>query len=252
VEYNLLRRAGSLGDSSVQLGKAVAHLGGSYEMRESGLNLKITAHGTKMPVEDLTAMFPAFGITLPKGAGLQGGVLNANLTAEGPAEKLLTTGNVEIADTRLTGFDLSGQMAALATLAGLKSSRDTQIKIFSSALSMSPEGIQVSDLLLVAPSLGQLNGNGHIAADESLDFTMKALLKPSGAIGSELMHITKGDSLNVPFFIRGTASNPKFVPDVKNAVGDLLGSVVGQGSKDGKTNTNESLQNAIRGLFKKK
>jgi len=252
VDYNMLQRAGNLEDTVVEIGKALAHLSGSYEMKEGNINIKMMLHGTEMPVEDLEAMFPAFGITLPKGAALKGGVLNAALTTEGPVEKLFSAGNVEIAKTSLTGFDLSGKMAALATLAGLKSSKDTEIEKFASTLNLSPEGIQVSDLVLIVPSLGELNGNGRVATDESLDFTMKAMLKPTGGIGAGLAHLTTSGSLNVPFFIRGTASNPKFVPDMKKAVGGFLGSVVGEPAKDGQTNTGSTLQNTIRGLFKKK
>lgn len=246
ADYSLLRRTGNIVDTAVEIGKASANLSGNYEMKENNLSLKMNVHGSNMPVEDLTAMFPAFGIKLPKGAALKGGSLNANLLAEGPADRLLTSGTVEISRTRLTGFDLSGKMAAVATLAGLKSNQDTEIEKFASALTLSPAGIQVTDLQLVVPAIGALSGSGTMANDESLDFTMKALVKP----GSGLLHVVKESGFGVPFFVRGTASNPKFVPDMKKAVGGLLGSVIGQGSKDGKTDGN-TLQNSLRGLFKK-
>jgi|WetSurMetagenome_2_1015567.scaffolds.fasta_scaffold19604_3 AsmA protein len=252
VDYNMLLRTGNLQDTDVEIGKAVAHLSGSFEMKESSLNLKLMLHGTDMPVDDLTGMFPAFGIKLPKGAALKGGILNADVTAEGPVDKLFSAGNVKIAGTSLTGFDLSGKMATLAPLAGLKPNEDTKIEKLASTLNLSPEGIQVNNLVLILPSLGELSGNGRVAADESLDFMMKATLKPAGGIGAELATLIKGNSLTVPFFIRGTASDPKFVPDVKKAAGGLLGSVIGQGSKDSQTNTGATLQNTIRSLFKKK
>ncbi len=252
VDYNLLRRAGRLDDTKVEIGKAVARLGGTYELVENSLNLKMILRGTGMPVEDLTALFPAFGITLPKGAALKGGTLNANLSTEGPAEKLRTSGNVEIVKTRLTGFDLSGKMALVAAQAGLKSNLDTDIEQFTSTLQLSPEGIQVSSLDLLVPSIGKLQGSGLVAADQSLDFKMNATLTPAGGIGAEVARLIKRSSLEVPFFIRGTASNPKFVPDVKKAVGGMLESVLGGNTKDGQSKTGDSLQNAIRGLFKKK
>ena len=206
-----------------------------------------------MPVQELMGLFPAFGVTLPRGASLQGGILNAELAADGPVEKLVTSGKVDISGTRLVGFDLAGKMAVVASLAGIKSNQETEIEKFASGMKMTPEGIQVTDLLLVVPALGRLSGAGSIAADQSLNFAMQALLKPSGSIGAGLARLTKGDELNVPFFIRGTASDPKFVPDVKNAARGLLESVLSQkGSDDSQKKKGDALGNALRGLFKKK
>ena len=154
VDYDLARQSGNLSDATVGYEKAIARLSGNYEMRGSDLTMKMTLHGDNMPVQDLTALLPAFGITLPKGASLQGGFLNSNLTAEGPIERLITTGTAEISNTSLVGFDLSGKMAPLAALAGLKSSQSTEIEKFSAVLRLAPEGIQVSNLLLIAAVFG--------------------------------------------------------------------------------------------------
>jgi AsmA protein len=253
VRYNLENRKGTLDEAKIGFGKASARMNGSYEVRENGLVLNMKLHGTNIPVQDLTGLLPAFGVTLPKGASLHGGVLNAELTAEGPVEKLTTSGTADISGTRLTGFDLAGKMAVVASLAGLKPSQETEIEKFASRVKMTPEGIQVTDLLLIAPSLGRLSGAGNVAADQSLNFTMQAVLKPSGGIGAELAKLAGGTELNVPFFIRGTASDPKFVPDAKNAARNLLESALsGKGSNDGQAKKGDILGNALRGLLKKK
>jgi AsmA protein len=253
VDYDLANRKGALAEAKMEFGKAAARMNGNYEMRESGLALNVKLGGTDVPVQDLTGLFPAFGVTLPRGASLQGGILNTDLTAEGPIEKLTIFGTVDISGTRLVGFDLAGKMAAVASLAGIKSNQATEIEKFAASMKMTPEGIQVTDLLLAVPSLGRLSGAGSIAVDQSLNFTMQVLLKPSGRIGAGLARLAKGDELNVPFFIRGTASDPKFVPDVKNAARSLLGSVLSQkGSDDGQKKTGDVLGNALRGLLKKK
>jgi AsmA protein len=249
VSHNLSSHSGKLTDTKIESGKAVAHLSGSYEGRENNLHLKMHLHGANMPVQDLAALLPAFGIALPKGSSLQGGLINADFVAEGPIEKMVATGTADISNTRLTGYDLSGKMAAIATLAGIRPNQDTEIEKFASSLQLTPEGIQVSKLMLIVPSLGELNGNGSIAADQSLDFTMKAMLKPSGAIGTGLTQLVKGGSLNIPFFVRGTASDPKFVPDMKKAAGGLLESVLGQGTKKDQPN---SLGDKLRNLLQKK
>jgi AsmA protein len=253
VDYDLANRNGTLTEAKIQFGKASARMNGNYEMRESGLNLNVKLRGTNMPVQDLTGLLPAFGVTLPKGASLQGGILNADLTAGGPIEKLVTSGSASISGTRLVGFDLAGKMAVVASLAGIKSNQETEIEKFASSMRMTSEGIQVTDLELVIPALGRLLGTGSIAADQSLNFTMKAFLKPSGGAGAELARLSKEGELDVPFFIRGTASDPKFVPDVKNAARNLLESVLSQkGSKDGQKKTGDILGNALRGFLKKK
>ena len=252
VSYDLAGQNGSLSDATIGYGKAVARLNGNYEMRGSNLILKMTLHGNNMPVQDMTALLPALGITLPRGASLQGGFLNSDLATEGPIEGLIIAGTVEISNTRLAGFDLSGKMAPIAAMAGLRSSQETDIEKFASALRLAPDGIQVSNLVLVAPALGELSGNGRIAADQSLDFTMQAMLKPSGALGAGLGRLVKGGTLNVPFFVRGTASEPKFVPDMKKAAGGLLGSALGQGNQGSQSDTGKALGDTLRNLFKKK
>ncbi len=252
VDYDLANRKGTLSDTKIQYGKAIAHLNGNYEMRDDNLVMKMRMRGTNMPVQDIAALLPAFGVTLPKGASLQGGVLNTDMTAEGPVDKMVTTGTADISNTRLVGFDLAGKMATVAKLAGIQSSQETEIEKFASGMRMAPDGIQVSNRLRIMPVLGQLSGAGKVGADHSLDFTMRAALKPGGALGAGLTRLVKGGTLNVPFFVRGTASDPKFVPDVKNAASGLLESVIpGQGGKEGGS-TGESLGNTLRDLFKKK
>ena len=82
---------------------------------------------------------------------------------------------------------------------------------------------------------------------------MRAMLKPGGALGAGLTRLVKGGTLNVPFFVRGTASDPKFLPDAKKAARGLLESALsGQSSKEGQTGTDGVLGNALRGLLKKK
>jgi hypothetical protein len=251
IDYDLVRQSGTVADTKIGYGKAVARLNGNYEMRGNDLTLKLTLQGTSMPVGDLTALFPAFGVMLPKGASLQGGFLNTNLVTEGPAEKLITSGTVEISNTRLVGFDLSGKMAAVASLAGLRPNQDTEIEKFFSGLRLTPEGIQASNLQLVVPALGELVGGGRIAADQTLDFTMRAKLKPGSSLGAGLAHLVQGGDLIIPFSVRGTASDPKFVPDFKKAASGLLESALGQGAKEG-TKTGDVLGNTLRNVFQKK
>jgi hypothetical protein len=247
LNYDLEQKSGSLNNAKVQCGKAVAQLSGNYFIQGNEFNVAMRLRGANMPIQDLTTLLPAFGVKLPKGASLEGGSLNVDLTAQGPVNKLIASGTADITNTRLIGFDLSGKMAVLAKLAGLKSNQQTEIAKFASGMRMSPEGIQVSNLFLVIPAIGELSGSGNIATDQTLDFALVAKLKPAAGIGSVLTKITAGYGLSLPFFVRGNAADPKFILDTKNAARSLLGSSVTGPSKE-----SEALGNALRDLFNKK
>ncbi len=250
LQYDLANRNGILSEGKLECGKAVAHLNGTYAARGDKLALKMKVQGSDMPVQDLTPLLPAFRVFLPRGASLQGGSLNAALSAEGPADKIVVAGTVEITGTRLEQFDLGGKMAVLSSLAGIQSSNTTEIEKFFSRMTLTPEGTEVQDLLLIAPALGELSGAGRIDADQSLDFSMRAALKPSGALGAGLSRLLRGGAMTVPFLVRGTVSDPKFLPDVRGAGRSLPGSeseAVQEPSDSGAT-----MDNILRGILRKK
>ncbi len=248
LNYDLAKKSGNLADAKVQCGKAIALLNGSFDTAGDTAHLNMKMLGNNMPLQDLTTLLPAFGVTLPKGASLQGGSMNVDMAAAGPVDKLITTGTASIVGTRLVGFDLAGKMSALATLAGIRSSQQTDIEKFATSMRMAPEGIQVGSLQMVMPALGELSGKGLIGTDQSLDFAMRALLKPAGGIAGGLTKLTGGNALDLPFFVRGTASDPKFVPDTKKAAGSILKSVIpGKNAKSG-----DAVGDTLRGIFKKK
>jgi autotransporter translocation and assembly factor TamB len=223
IHYDLAHNSGNISDTEIKCGKATARLSGAFNRQGDALSLKINLHGPGMPVQDIKALLPAFGVTLPKGASLEGGTLDVNMLSEGILDKLVSTGTVELSKSRLAGYDLGIKLSAIATLAGIKPSRGTEIEKFSSDMRFSPEGIQVSKMQLIVPDLGELSGAGKVSSYQALDFKMSANLKPAGLIGAGLSRFTKSDSMRVPFFIRGTASDPKFVPDVKNAAKQTIG-----------------------------
>ena len=209
-----------------------------------------------MPAQDLEALLPAVAVTLPKGATLQGGTLSVDLSTAGPIDQLVTTGSLGIVNARLAGFDLGAKMATVATLAGIRPNSVTDIEKFATEVRVTPQGIQASNLSMIVPALGQLAGAGTVGSDSSLDFKMMARLTSSGGVVGQLTQLAgvkSRNDLNVPFFIRGTTSNPAFVPDVKGAAGSLLESAVsGKGAKPGESNTIQGLGDALRGLLQKK
>jgi AsmA protein len=166
--------------------------------------------GQNMPASDLESVLPALGVTLPSGASLKQGTLNANLAVSGPVDKLVITGPVNLSNAKLTGFDLGSRMSALAAFAGTSKVSDTEIQALSSDFRVAPEGIRSDNLNVVVPSIGSMTGNGTISADHKLDFKMIA---HPGAQAS-LAKATGG----IPFRVEGTTSNPQIVPDIGGIV----------------------------------
>jgi len=205
-DYNLKNQTGTLKQGDVHVGKAVAHLTGTYTGRdEMMLHMKLSGH--QLPATDLEAALPAVGVMLPAGASIREGTVDADLSINGPLDHLVINGPVTMANTRVKDFDLGSKMSAIAAFGGVPRSADTIIETFHSDVRVAPEGIRADAVNLVVRSIGSLTGGGNIAPKGTLDFKML------GSLGS--VH-------GVPFRIEGTMANPVFVPDVSAAVGNIL------------------------------
>ncbi|HWZ42078.1 MAG TPA: AsmA family protein [Candidatus Saccharimonadales bacterium] len=216
-------------NATVHTGNSQANANGTVHTRgESAIaHLKLT--GKNMAVNDVEGILPAFGIVMPPGASLQGGTINLNLNADGPLDRLVITGPTEVKDTHLNGYNLNSKLGAIAAFTGIQPSSDTLIQTFSSALRVAPEGIHADSIVLEVPSIGLVTGNGIISGANVLDFKM--LLKPSNAAGGGLLGrlsgaTSGGQSKGIPFLIKGTTSNPSFLPAL-GGVGDALKSLQG-------------------------
>jgi AsmA protein len=146
-----------------------------------------------------------------------------NVTAEGPADRLITSGSLGLDRTRLAGFDLGSKIKTVATVAGIKAGPDTDIQTFSANVRAAPEGTSVQNLVLVAPAIGELSGAGTVSPSHALDFKMLVKLHTSGVMMTALG--SKGDT-SVPFFVRGTSSAPSFAPDVKGMASGQIQSIL--------------------------
>ena len=246
VKFNatdqLQKQSGDL-TADVTLGKAVAKLSGTYRMEGATtvLNMKLAAEN--MPVDDLETLLPALGVTLPAGSRLEGGTLTANFTITGPLDKLVINGPVQLANSKLAGFDLGNKLSAISALSGAKTGQDTVIQNFSTDAHVSPEGIQTQNVNLNIPSIGVITGNGTISPQNALNYSMNA--KFAGGVAGGLSQLAGLGNKNagIPFFIEGTTSDPKFVPDIKGMLG-------GQFNPSGQGQNN--LVNSITGLLGKK
>jgi len=215
--YELKPQTGQLRRGNVHIGKATADLTGTFNNSGAVATVQMKLNGQNMPASDLESILPALGLTLPSGASLKQGTLNANLAINGPVDKLVTTGPVNLSNAKLTGFDLGSKMGSLGALAGVSKVGDTDIQTFSSDMRVAPEGIQSNNLNVVVPSIGAMTGSGTISTDHKLDFKMIAHLGRQSSSAQPLAKAAAGGG--IPFKVEGTTSNPQIVPDVGGIVG---------------------------------
>jgi len=215
--YELKPQTGQLRRGNVHIGKATADLSGNFNNSGAVATVQMKLNGQNMPASDLESVLPALGLTLPSGASLKQGTLNVNLAINGPVDKLVTTGPVNLSNAKLTGFDLGSKMGSLGALAGVSKVGDTDIQTFSSDMRVAPEGIQSNNLNVVVPSIGAMTGSGTISADHKLDFKMIARLGRQSSSAQPLAKAAAGGG--IPFKVEGTTSNPQIVPDVGGIVG---------------------------------
>ncbi|HVB55421.1 MAG TPA: AsmA family protein [Candidatus Acidoferrales bacterium] len=241
--YNLKSQTGSLTQGNVHVGKALAHLDGTYNTAGTETSIQMKLNGQGMPVTDLQGVLPAVGITLPSGSSLQGGTLDANLALSGPVDKLTITGPINLSNGKLAGFDLKSKLGALSSFTGLGGSgggsgSNTDIQTFSANMRVDPQGTHADNVNLIAPAIGTITGTANINATGQLNCKLIAKLTASsgaaGSVASAIASFTGGGnarSLSIPFTVTGTTSKPIFLPDVGGAVNNLVkGSASGAGS----------------------
>jgi AsmA protein len=254
TNYNLQRETGQLTQGDVSIGKASAKLSGTYDLHGPTAVLNMKLHADNMPVEDLETLLPALGVELPKGSSLQGGTLTADLNINGAVNQMVINGPVKLADTKLAGFDMGSKLSAISALSGAKTGPDTTIQNFSSDVRYTPSGIQTQNVNLVIPAIGTLTGNGTVSPQNALDYKLSAALNGAVVGGLSKMAGLSGNGTTIPFFVQGTAADPKFVPDVKGMVSGELGSQLSKrlGTNVPGGQNAQGVANAIGGLFGKK
>src|ERR1700691_564438 len=252
VDLDLDKQVGTLTQGDVAIGRAVAHLTGSFQTKGDVQVVSIKLDASDMPVDELAPMLPSLGVVLPSGSQLQGGTLSATLGIAGPLDKLVITGPVRLANTKLAGFDLGSQLGALSTFAGKSASnRDTSIQNASLNARVSPEGTKADDINLRVPAIGVVTGAGTVSPAGALSFKMLADLK-GGAMGglTQVASLGSGKS-GIPFAIDGTTSNPHFMPDMTRVASGVAKGALGEVTS-GKNALKRSPQSAGAGPRGKK
>jgi AsmA protein len=256
TDYDLKRETGILKQGNVHVGKALANLSGTYDTAGAEATVQMKLNGQGMAVPDLEGTLPAVGVTLPSGASLESGTLDANLAISGPVDKLVITGPVNLSNAKLAGFNLKSKLGALSSFTGLGggSGADTEIQTLSATMRVAPDGTHAENLNLVVPSIGTITGNGNVSSSGQLNCKMNAkLVASNSAVGSLTSAISSfgggGNSkgAGIPFTITGTTSNPVFVPDVSGMVGNMV-----KGQSGAATGAASTASGIIGGLLNRK
>ncbi len=248
VEHDLEKQAGRLVQGDVSIGKALAKLTGTYDIKGDSPVIHTKLSGDSMPVDDLVTVLPALGVVLPSGSKLKGGTLSADLTSDGPLDRLVTTGPVKLANTQLSGFNLGSKLSAISALSGKQTGNDTAIQNVSTDARVAPEGTRLDKISLVVPSLGTVSGAGVVSPSGALDFKMAADLSGTTVTGLTQMAGLGGKGTGaIPFTVQGTTSDPVFRPDVKGMAAGQLKGLLGGGN-----NNQSNPLGGLTGLFGKK
>lgn len=237
TNYDLAGGSGVLNPSSLKIGNAKTNLSGTYKSAGDDFVVDMKVNGQNLPATDLESFLPALGINLPSGSKLSAGTLSADLHLSGPTNKLVTDGTIGLFNGKLAGFNLGQKMAGVASLAGIKTGNDLEIQKFTSNVHMAPTGLQANNLDLVVPALGTVVGNGTLDSKNNMDFKLVATVTAplggaAGAAAGQLGGMAgnalgggtacKNGGLKVPLQVKGTTSNPQFVPDVGGAAASML------------------------------
>jgi AsmA protein len=231
-EHDLKHESGKIVQGDVTIGKALAKLTGTYDLKGDVTSIHTQLNGQSMPVDDLEAMLPALGVVLPTGSQLKGGTLALEINSNGPLDKLVSTGWVKMSNSSLAGFNLGSKLSSLSAVTGKQpgTGNDTVIENLSSDVQYGPAGARLDKLNVVIPSLGTVTGAGTVSPSNALDFKVVANL---AGIGAGLTKVAGAGSGGIPIAIGGTTSNPTFTPDMKGMVSGQLKGIVNGGKSIG-------------------
>jgi len=252
VDVDLDKQSGTITQGDVGIGNAQARLTGTFQTQGEAevVNLKLNA--PNMPVDELEAMLPSMGVVLPSGSQLKGGTLSAALTIVGPLDKLVITGPVRLANSKLANFDLGSKLGALAAFTGKSvSNPDTSIQNASLNARVAPEGTKADNINLTVPAIGVITGAGTVSPAGALAFKMLADLQGGMVGGLSKMAGASSGKGGIPFAIEGTTSNPKFVPELGGMVGGLVKGRLGNVTKGQVPGAND-LTKGLGGILGKK
>jgi AsmA protein len=245
LNHNLESRSGQINDLGIATGGVTVHVNGTYSMKSPQTTLALHLAAPNLPIDQVEALLPAFGVRLPSGSRLQGGTLTANLSINGPATAPIISGPVQVDNTRLAGFDLSSKIGGLKPVSG--SQGGTQIQTLRADVNSSSQGTRIDNLYASVPLLGTATGAGTIAPGGGLNFQVVARLNTTSGVGGQALGglsaaggllgqaVSTAAADGIPIHITGTTSNPVIQADLskllqKNAGNLLKQELLGKGN----------------------
>lgn len=225
VSENLDARTGTISDLAIKTGSVAAHVTGTYRFTPQAVVLDLKLNAPNLPIDQLEALLPAFGVRLPSGSTLRGGTLTANLTITGPATATDIRGPVEVDNTELTGFNLGAKIQGLAGGGGAPNGA-TAIQTLRAEVNTSAQETQLNNIYGLVPAIGSATGSGTVSPGGALNFHLLAKLNTktgvgevanvaSAAIGGLLGNVVHtAASSGIPISISGTTANPSIHADL--------------------------------------
>ncbi|HLH42861.1 MAG TPA: AsmA family protein [Bryobacteraceae bacterium] len=221
VHHDLNKLIGTIERADIHVGGAVASLTGTYNLHTEPPAVSLKLSGSKMPLTELASLLPALNIVLPAGAEIEAGTAEVHLACQGALDRLSTAGTIGIENAMLANYDLASKMKVIEELAGIKAEPQTTIEALSANVQDSPEGTELDNIQIVAPSIGRITGEGTIDASHDLNFKMRVAMRTAAGVAAVL-----GSNNGIPFTISGTSQNPFFRPDVRTLTSEKLKSAI--------------------------
>ena len=252
--YNLQSRVATIQSLQPRIGNVAINTKGTVELAGKEPVLKLQTAGGGLPIDQLEALLPAFGVKLPSGSKLQGGTLGFNFAITGTPNATVIAGPLTVDNTRMAGFNLGAKIQGLN---GANTGNSTLIRSLLTTLTAAPSGIRTDNLVIVIPGLGTGTGAGTISPTSILNYQL--LLKLDSGVGVlGMVNSLAGQRLSaatangIPLTITGPASNPSFHADVSNLLKNNAGGLINgflnrKGNTPGKKPNPSDLINGILG-----
>jgi AsmA protein len=215
TDYNVAQKNGVIRNGEIGAGKSTASLSGTYDAHGKNLVVHMKIAGSQLPLDSVEGVLPALGIALPGGSKIHGGTVNANLSIDGPVDRVVSSGNAQIANAHLAGFDLGSKLSSLPGMSAAKGSTDLSISKLGTNLRIGPDGTHISGFDGEFAGIGSITGDGDVSASNHLQFKMTAHVAGDGAVRFGLNHVgLKNVPNEIPFQVVGTTSMPVIIPDL--------------------------------------
>jgi AsmA protein len=219
TNYSVAQKTGVIRNSEILAGQGSVSLSGGYDARGNKISIHAKIAGNQLPVESVEGLLPALDVELPGDCKFHGGTVGASLSLDGPLDRFITSGNVQVANAHLAGFDLATKLSTPPGRNAHNSSShngDAELSIMNlgAHLRIAPEGTYISGLDGQFGGIGGITGNGSISATDHLQFSMVAHVAGGSVVRVGMNHMGMKNLPNdIPFQVVGTTSVPVIIPD---------------------------------------